>query len=593
MAYLDRETLEKVKGYRFFVYLRKSSEDSEDRQIASLPRQTHEVEEQLIKKYGLRIVRATSDKPYYEESKTAFKEGRVGFNDMIRRIETREAEGVIVWHANRLARNYGDGGRFVQMIPDRKIKIVLTCSGFYENTPRDLEYLMTEFTRATRDSGDKSEAVKSGNRERFFEKKLWIGPAKPGYLNYIDPITKEKTTPIDPDRLPLLQEAIRFILSGSSTPMEALHWLNEKKGYRSKKTKRQGGRPMSKSGFYRLLADPFYYGLMVRKQGEIIGTETGSHEPMIIKDEFDRLQIILGRKGRPHFTEHEFPYKSVLKCGECGGSITAEERWQIICPACKTKFHRGKKTDKCKGCGILIEEMKNPIILHYIHYHCTKKVHPDCSQGSITPGKLEQKIDETLKRFEIPEEFKDWAIKYLNELTDYEVQNREAVRQNFKGAYDDCVKKLDNLLKLKISPQNSNGDVISDEEYTGQRKSLLEEKQALLEKINNTDTRQNNWMELSERTFEFARYARYWFANGDVKTKTQILATLGSDITVRDRELVIDGYKSFFLIEKGLEEVRETAKALEPTKSLDELLQSGVAEPLRTAWLGDRESDPN
>lgn len=585
MAYLDKETLEKVKGYRFFTYLRKSSEDSEDRQIASLPRQTHEVEDQVIKKYGLKIIKAGSDKPYYEESRTAFKEGRPDFNDMIRRIDAGEADGVIVWHANRLARNYGDGGRFVQKVMDGKIKIVLTCYGFYENTPRDLEYLMTEFTRAARDSGDKSEAVKSGNRERFFEKKLWIGPAKPGYINYIDPITKEKTTPVDPDRFPLIQEAMRLILDGRSTPMEVWHWLNEEKGYRSKKTKRQGGKPMAKSGFYRMLSDPFYYGLMVRKQGETVATETGVHQPMIKKDEFDHLQIILGRKGRPHFTGHEFPYKSVLKCGECGGSITAEERWQIICPACKTKFHRGKKTDRCKGCALLIEEMKNPTILHYIHYHCTKKVHPDCSQGSITPGKLEQKIDETLKRFEIPEEFKDWAIKHLNELNDHEVQDRESVRQNFKGAYDDCVKKLDNLLKLKISPQNSNGDVISDEEYTNQRKSLLEEKQALLERINDTDARQNNWLELSERTFEFARYARYWFANGDVKTKTQILATLGSDITVKDRELAIDGQKAFFLIEKGLEEVRETAKALEPTKSMDELLQSGVFEPLRSCWL--------
>lgn len=232
-------------------------------------------------------------------------------------------------------------------------------------------------------------------------------------------------------------------------------------------------------------------------------------------------------------------------------------------------------------------------LLHYIYYRCTKRVHKNCSQGCITLGKLEQKVDETLKRFEIPEEFKDWAIKYLNELNDHEVQDRETVRHNFKDAYDDCVNKLDNLLKLKISPQNSDGSVVSEEEYASQRKSLLGQKQTLLEKINDTDARQNNWLELSERTFEFARDARYWFANGDVKTKTQILATLGSNLTIKDKELVIDGQKSFFLIEKGLNEIRETAQALEPTKNIDELLQNGVVEPLRTAWLGGRDSDPD
>lgn len=45
--------------------------------------------------------------------------------------------------------------------------------------------------------------------------------------------------------------------------------------------------------------------------------------------------------------------------------------------------------------------------------------------------------------------------------------------------------------------------------------------------------------------------------------------------------------KSFFLIEKGLEEVRKMVKVLESTKSMDELIQSGVVEPLRTAWLRD------
>ena len=237
--------------------------------------------------------------------------------------------------------------------------------------------------------------------------------------------------------------------------------------------------------------------------------------------------------------------------------------------------------------------MHGPKILHYVHYHCTKRVHKDCSQGCITLKRLEWKIDETLKGFEISEEFKDWAIKYLNELTDHEVHDREAVRQNFKGDYDDCVKKLDNLLKLKISPQNSNDDVISEEEYMKQRQELMVEKESLQSKLTDTNARINNWLELSERTFEFARYARYWFANGDAKAKTQILATLGSNITVKDKELVIDSQKSFFLIEKGLQEVQEVAKRLEPTKSIDELLQSGVVEPLRIAWLGGRESDPD
>ena len=65
------------------------------------------------------------------------------------------------------------------------------------------------------------------------------------------------------------------------------------------------------------------------------------------QDEFEKLQIILGRKGKPRIAKHDFAYKEVLKCGECGGSVTAEEKYQIICSKCKTKFHKGKTTNEC------------------------------------------------------------------------------------------------------------------------------------------------------------------------------------------------------------------------------------------------------
>ena len=147
-------------------------------------------------------------------------------------------------------------------------------------------------------------------------------------------------------------------------------------------------------------------------------------------------------------SKHQFAFKEVLKCGECGGSVTAEERWQIICPRCKTKFHRAKNTIVCKSCGIEIEKMKNPKILHYIHYHCTKKVNPNCTQGSIPLNVLENQIDEQLKAIEIKEQFKDWAIKHLNELNENEVVERHTVRNNTQEALGDTVKRLDNLTRL-------------------------------------------------------------------------------------------------------------------------------------------------
>jgi len=213
-------------------------------------------------------------------------------------------------------------------------------------------------------------------------------------------------------------------------------------------------------------------------------------------------------------------------------------------------------------------------------------VNKNCSQGHVSLEKLEEKIDQVLQKYEISEKFKDWAVEYLNELNDKETNDRELVRSNVKKLYDDCVKKLDNLLKLKISTQNINGSSISEEEYIAQRKYLLQEKEALMQNMNGTDQRIDRWHELSVKTFNFVCYARYWFANGDLKTKTQILAALGSNLTINNKDILIDGQKHFFLVEKGKKDLGILAKKFEPIKWLDILMQNDPPEVLRTHWLG-------
>ena len=96
----------------------------------------------------------------------------------------------------------------------------------------------------------------------------------------------------------------------------------------------------------------------------------------------------------------------------------------------------------------------------------------------------------------------------------------------------------------------------------------------MLENTNATDQRIDKWHELSVKAFNFACYARYNFAHGDLKTKTQILGALGSDLTIMDKKLTINQQKHFFLIEKGKEDIQRLARMLEPTKWLEILSQT-------------------
>ncbi len=566
---------------KYFIYCRKSSE-SEDKQILSLPAQERELREYAAK-CNLQVVGVVS------ESKSAFKIGREGFSSMLQRISSGEASGILTWQTNRIARNSKDGGDFIYLMDEGKIQELKTPYKTFTNSPDDKFFLALEFGIAKKESDEKSKNVKRGNREKFLNRREWLGPAKIGYLNYCEPYTKAKKIVTDKERLPLLQKAVKLFLTGSFTAMEVLDKLNHEWGFRTRKTKKLGGKPLCPSAFYKFLSDSFYYGLMTRVEGSVMGT----HQTIMTKAEFHRIQIMLGRHSRHSFTKHEFPFKGVLRCGECGAAITAEHKWQIICPECKTKFNRGKNTIQCPNCKTYVDNMKGYKLLHYTYFHCTKRAHPDCTQRSITIEDLEAQIDKELQKFEISQEFRDWAIKNLNQLNNKETEDREIVRTNFKETYEDCVKKLDNLLKLKISPQNIKGEVISEEEYIKQRKELLEQKEDLLSKITDTNQRMNNWYELTERTFDFACYARYWFNHGDLKTKTSILAALGSNITLKDKNLSIVGAKPFFLVEKCLSTIKAEIPEFEPTKSIDFTSNSYVFNFINSHLLRGRDSNPD
>ena len=60
--------------------------------------------------------------------------------------------------------------------------------------------------------------------------------------------------------------------------------------------KRTGGKPMAQSQIYRIFKDTFYYGYYEYPRGSDSWYK-GAHEPMVTQEEYERVQILLGRKG--------------------------------------------------------------------------------------------------------------------------------------------------------------------------------------------------------------------------------------------------------------------------------------------------------
>ncbi|MFZ2522051.1 MAG: recombinase family protein [Minisyncoccia bacterium] len=549
-----RTSNEKIK---YFLYCRKSTED-DDRQVLSLSSQIDELKK-LAKRLDLKIV----GEPMYE-SKSAKAPGREVFNDMLKRIENGEAQGVICWKLDRLARNPVDDGKIKWMLQKGIIRHIRTPERDY--FPEDNVLLASlEFGMANQYIRDLSTNVKRGLRAKT--QQGWRNGIAPiGYLNNIASPKGEKNIVPDPVRFDLVRRIFEEYIAGHYS-VRQLHRQAKKWGLTTRQTKKQGGKPASLAHIYRLLTEPFYTGHFYTRNHETGEKELvkGAHEPMITMDQFELMQHKLGRRGKPQSREgHFFPFTGRTECGECGSMVTAEEKHQIICDGCKYKFASPKR-DACPKCSRKIADMENPTTLHYVYYHCTRRKNPKCSQKSVRVEDLEYLLDSALTKFELSSAFTQWALEELAKDNDDQIKGQRVEVESQDKRYKDVVQTLQNLTRLYTSPENADQSLLSLEEYTPQRKVLMDEKHTLDGARQNTGRKIDEWVDWAENSFSFAVAARIWFEVGTPEQKRDIFASLSrSNLILKDKELAISLRNPLDLYAAIAMKYPNTTKAFEP-----------------------------
>ena len=476
----------------YFLYCRKSTED-EDRQVLSIESQRREMERMAAACPDVKITTVL------EESRSARAPGRPIFEDMLKRIEHGEADGIIAWHPDRLARNSMDGGRLIYLLDKNQLKDLRFASFAFENNPQGKFMLSIIFGYSKYYVDSLSENVKRGMRTKV-ENGWRNGLAPTGYLNE----AATNTIVRDPERFPLVRRMWDLMLTRSYSPKEIQTIANQEWGFRTVKRKRRGGNPLSLGTVYKIFGNPFYAGVIEWNHRVL----PGKHEAMVTIDEFDCVQRLLGRPGRPQPKRYEFAYTGMIKCGECGLSVTAEE---------KTNRYGSR----------------------YRYYHCTRRRRDRvCRQAFVPEPMLDRQIVEFLQAITIPERFYNWCINKLERLAAERRKKTEDKHLSLQNAQAALARETENLTRLRLK------DLVSDEEYARERERLDRERLRLTQ---NLTSRQDDGsrFELATDLIVFNKHAVSWFCRGDLHIKRLILEFVGSNFSLKDKTLSIDAAKPF------------------------------------------------
>ncbi|MFZ6035521.1 MAG: recombinase family protein [Patescibacteria group bacterium] len=431
-----------MSNQKYFLYARKST-DVEDKQVLSIEAQIVELRA-FAKKEGLQILDELVEK------KSAKVPGRQIFNSMMDSIEKGEAQGIVSWHPDRLARNSVDGGRIIYLLDTGQLAALKFPQFWFESTPQGKFMLNIAFGQSKYYVDSLSENVKRGLRQKA-RRGEFSGIAPIGYINDL----RSKTVVVDKEQAKVVRQAFELYAEGNSTLDDISRFL-ARHGIKSR-----NGIAKKRDRISFILSNPFYIGLF-SYAGELY---KGKHQPVISKKIFDKVQEVLQQKSRPHHkTKNEpQPYCGLLRCGTCNFMITGES---------KTKHQ------------------KNGNEHHYVYYRCTKKSKVmKCNEPCIRQKALDEQIAPILQKFSLRSDWADDLLNRLEQDTSSSARSSVAFVQETENTIKAIQTKLQRLLDSYLEQD------IDRETYVEKKAALLGEKKTLREKITQLEQKRIGWVE--------------------------------------------------------------------------------------------------
>ncbi len=480
---------------KYFAYVRKSTE-GEERQALSISSQIDKVKELFGDVDIVEIL---------EKKHSAFSPyERPVFENMIKRIRKGEATGVIAWHPDRLSRNEIDASTITYLVRTGVIHDLKFGSYNFDNSPEGIMMLQMALSQSQYFSSKLGKDVRRG-LEKKYEMGWQPNMCPNGYVNVRH--AGLSTIEVDEKRFKIVRKAFDLMLSGTYSVPEVLDKLNNEWKFDPKTNSRNKSGKLVRASLYRMFTNIFYAGI-IEYNGQ---QKQGKHKAMITLEEYDRIQMLLGRNDKPRYSKHEFAFTGIIRCGECGCLITGEEHTKII-----------KATKKHAT---------------YTYYRCThKKVAQNCTQSPITSIDLEKQIDIELRRYEFHPEFK----KLFFQIAEDDKKDNPEQNKNVVVEYEKSIEKV-KLEKINLTKLSCRG-LVCDEEYVAQKNEYEKELVNLSQKLEKIKKDNNQKDELLDK-IDYAMRARTRFNKEDAKGKKTVLLKIGLNRELKDKKLFVTPYK--------------------------------------------------
>lgn len=343
-CYAKNEQPPQVKTYRAALYIRLSREDGDKAESDSVINQ-----KRLLTHFAQAQPDIESYQYYVDDGWSGANFDRPDFTRMMEDVYARNIDCVIVKDSSRFGRNASESGRYIgEVFPRLRVRYIAVNDAidsgrsqgvaidFLNNSMRGMinEYYVAANSESIRSTLDME-------RKRGY----FIGSfAKYGYKK--DPADHHKLL-IDEDATEVVRQIYRMYLSGSGI-RTIVRTLNEKSipnpsTYKCSQGLNFRSRAIGKSSLWsdktvrRILQDEMYIGHMVQgknkkvsykgkavialPQEEWIRVED-THEAIVCKDDFDRVQIMLSShtKSSPVSGEVDL-FSGLLKCADCGHAL--------------------------------------------------------------------------------------------------------------------------------------------------------------------------------------------------------------------------------------------------------------------------------